>query len=424
MTSRRTALLSSTLSLAFLTTGAAGAVELRYMCYGDGNECEVSQEIIDRFQAENADIQVIVDKVPYQAILESLPVQLAAGEGPDVARVTDLGGLSQYYLDISPYVDTAYWEENFGETLNWYRKGPGDQGIYGMMTQLTITGPYVNKTLFDQAGVELPGDDAGWDAWTAAAKQVAEATQTTFPMALDRSGHRIAGPAISMGAKIFAEDGTPALVDDGFSTMIEQFVGWNQDGTMAIDVWGGQGGSSYQDAAQEFVNGQLVYYFSGSWQVGRFDEAIGDAFDWQVVGSPCGPGGCTGMPGGAGMVGFSQTEHPEAVAKLMDWFAREDNHAELIGRTKNVPAHAGLAAKGLDYPDVSEQAAAALGGWAQQVPKLSPVAFAYQGYPGNRAMFNATVTRVTQAIVGELTVEEALERITADVAEAVAEAAK
>ena len=158
--------------------------------------------------------------------------------------------------------------------------------------------------------------------------------------------------------------------------------------------------------------------------MGRFDEAIGDAFDWQVVGSPCGPGGCTGMPGGAGMVGLSQTEHPEAVAKLMDWFAREDNHAELIGRTKNVPAHAGLAAKGLDYPDVSEQAAAALGGWAQQVPKLSPVAFAYQGYPGNRAMFNATVTRVTQAIVGELTVEEALERITADVAEAVAEAAK
>ncbi len=424
MTSRRAALLSSTLSLAFFAAGAAGAVELRYMCYGDGNECEVSQEIIDRFQAENADIQVIVDTVPYQAILESLPVQLAAGEGPDLARVTDLGGLSQYYLDISPHVDTAYWEENFGETLNWYRKGADDKGIYGMMTQLSITGPYINKTLFDQAGVELPADDAGWDVWTAAARQVAEATETTFPMALDRSGHRIAGPAISMGAKIFAEDGTPALVDDGFSTMIEQFVGWNQDGTMAIDVWGGQGGSSYQDAAQEFVNGQLVYYFSGSWQVGRFDEAIGDAFDWQVVGSPCGPGGCTGMPGGAGMVGFVATEHPEAVAKLMDWFAREDNHGELIARTKNVPAHAGLAAKGLDYPDVSAQAATALGSWAQQVPKLSPVAFAYQGYPGNRAMFNATVTRVTQAIVGELTVDEALERITADVAEAVAEAAK
>jgi alpha-1,4-digalacturonate transport system substrate-binding protein len=424
MTSLRTTMLSSSFSLALLAAGTAGAQELRFMCYGDGNECEVSQDILARFEAENPDIKVIVDKVPYQAILETLPVQLAAGEGPDLARVTDLGGLSEYYLDITPHVDAAYWEDNFGETLKWYRKGADDAGIYGMMTQLTITGPYINKTLFDQAGVEVPADDADWDAWAAAAKQVAEATQTPFPMAMDRSGHRIAGPAISMGAQIFGDDGMPALVDEGFSAMIEKFVGWNQDGTMAIDVWGGQGGASYQDAAQEFVNGQLVYYFSGSWQVGRFDDAIGDAFDWQVVGSPCGAGGCTGMPGGAGMVGFNQTDHPEAVAKVMDWFAREDNHAELISRTKNVPAHAGLAASGLDYPDVSEQAASALGGWAQQVSKLSPVAFAYQGYPGNRAMFNATVNRVTQAIVGELSVEDALARISADVEEAVAEAAK
>lgn len=424
MTSMRATLLSSTVALAYLTAAGAEAAELRFMCSQDGNECEVSQDIIDRFQVENPDITVIVDTVPYQAILESLPIQLAAGEGPDLARVTDLGGLSQYYLDITPYVDAAYWEENFGETLNWYRKDADDKGIYGMMTQLTITGPYINKTLFEQAGIEIPGDDADWDAWALAATKVARATETPFPMALDRSGHRIAGPAISMGAKIFAEDGTPALVDDGFSTMIENFVTWNRQGIMAIEVWGGQGGASYQDAAQEFVNGQLVYYFSGSWQVGRFDDAIGDAFDWQVVGSPCGPGGCTGMPGGAGMVGFASSEHPEEVAKLMDWFAREDNHAELISRTKNVPAHVGLAAKGIEYSDVSEQAAAALGAWAQQVPKISPVAFAYQGYPGNRAMFNATVTRVTQAIVGELTVDEALERITADVTEAVAEAAK
>ena len=44
-------------------------------------------------------------------------------------------------------------------------------------------------------------------------------------MAMDRSGHRTAGPAISMGAQISAEDGTPALVDEGFSAMTEQFVG-------------------------------------------------------------------------------------------------------------------------------------------------------------------------------------------------------
>jgi len=132
----RTALLSSSFVLVAAMGSTADAQEIRFMCSQDGNECEVSQDILERFEAENPDIniKVILDTVPYQSILESLPVQLAAGEGPDLARVTDLGGLSQYYLDLSPYVDAAYWEENFGETLSWYRSGPDDQGIYGMMT--------------------------------------------------------------------------------------------------------------------------------------------------------------------------------------------------------------------------------------------------------------------------------------------------
>ncbi len=423
MALRTTWLLGSAAVIGLTTAAAAQDVTLRYACYGDGNECEVSRELLDRFEADNPGIKVEIDKVPYKAILESLPVQLAAGEGPDMARVTDLGGLNKYYLDLAPYVDAAYWEENFGDTLDWYRGGPDDEGIYGMMTQLTITGPYINKTLFEQAGVEVPGDGAGWDEWAAAAREVQEATGTPHAMALDRSGHRIAGPAISMGAQIFDDEGNPALVDEGFSEMIRQFVEWNQDGTMAMEVWGGSGGASYQDAAQEFINANLPYYFSGSWQVGRFDEAIGDAFDWEVVGSPCGPGGCTGMPGGAGLVGFSETEHPEAVAKVIDFMASEPVHGELIARTKNVPAHKGLAQQGLDYPDVSPQAQEALKAWGQQVPSIEATAYKYQGYPLNRAMFNATVERVSQAIVGELTVDEALERIEADINEAVEQSA-
>ena len=73
-----------------------------------------------------------------------------------------------------------------------------------MMTQLTVTGPYVNKTLFEQANVPLPGAQATWDQWVDASRKVAKATQVPFAVAFDRSGHRFAGPAISMGSKYFA----------------------------------------------------------------------------------------------------------------------------------------------------------------------------------------------------------------------------
>ena len=399
---------------------AQAPVELRLQCYGDGNECEVTQALLDRFHADNKDVRVTMDVVPYKAVLESLPVQLAAGEGPDMARVTDMGGLNKFYLDLRPHLkDPAYWDTNFGPILAWMQAGAEDKGIYGFPTQLTITGPYVNKTLFDQAGVELPGEGATWDEWAEASKKVAEATGTPFAMVMDRSGHRIAGPAISHGAKFFAAEGQPAVVDEGFKTMAAKFVDWHQSKAMPMEVWGGTGGGSYADALEQFTNASVVFYYSGSWQLQRMQETIGDAFDWVVVPNPCGPAGCTGMPGGAAQVAFKHTKHPEQVARVMDFFASEPVYEELMERTVNIPGHTGLMAKGLEY-DVPPKAQAALDVFTSEAGKLSPVAFALQDYPFNRALFNAIVSRLTQAIVGEMPLEEAYQRIDQDIAAALA----
>lgn len=418
---KKTTILKTTAAAAVLglAAGAVSAQEIRFMCYSDGNECEVYEDLLSRFEAENEGVDVVVDVVPYQAILENLPVQLAAGTGPDLAKVTDLGGLNKFYLDLAPYIDTGYWDSSFGGTLDWYRVGDR-QGYYGLHTQLTITGPFVNATLFEQAGVDMPGDGATWDDWATASRAVVEATDADFPMAMDRSGHRVAGPAISYGAKYFDAEGNGSF--DGFDAFAEAFVGWNEDGTMARDVWASQGGATYADAAQEFINGEVVFYYSGSWQVGRMDEQVGDFFDWQVVGSPCGPAGaCSGMPGGAGVVGFEQTEHPEIVAKVIDFLAQEEMYAEAAARTRNLPAHLGVASAGVEFENASPAAQAALNGFAGALPDVSPIAFAYQGYAGNRAMFGITVERLSQAIVGELTVAEAMARAASDLESAMAE---
>lgn len=402
-----------------LTASGASAQEIRFQCYSDGNECAVYEDILSRFEAQNEGVDIIVDVVPYKAILETLPIQLAAGTGPDMAKVTDLGGLNPYYLDLAPHIDTAYWDAAFGETLNWYRVGDR-QGYYGLHSQLTLTGPFVNATLFDQAGVDMPGQGATWDDWVAATRAVAAATDADFPMAMDRSGHRVAGPAISYGATYFDADGVGSF--DGFDAFAQAFVGWNEDGTMARDVWASQGGTTYADAAQEFINGEVVFYYSGSWQVSRMDSQVGDFFDWKVVGSPCGPAGpCSGIPGGAGIVGFEGTKHPETVAAIIDFLAQEEQYAEAAARTKNLPAHLGVAAAGVDFQDASPAAQAALNGFAAALKDASPIAFAYQGYPQNRAMYGITVERLSQAIVGELSVADAMERAASDLAAVLAE---
>jgi len=404
------------------------AQELRVQCYSDGNECEVTGDIARRFEAANAGIKIVIDKVPYKAVVEQLPVQLAAGEGPDIGRVTDIGGLNKYYLDLTPHLSAdraKYWQANFSSTLNWFRSPEekiSGKGIYGLMSQLTVTGGFVNKTLFEQAKVPMPPATATWDDWMAAAKKVADATQTPFAMAMDRSGHRFAPLAVAYGAKIFDDKGK-LVIDDGYKTAAKKFVDWNKNGLMPKEVWGGVGGSQYRDAFEEFANGRVVMYYSGSWQINRMDKQVSKNFDWAVAPAPCGPAACTAMPGGAAFVAFKRTKNPAAAAKFLDFLASDTNYAELMSRTENIPAHLGVAKAGVSY-NVSPAAKAALNSFVADVPKIAKPNFDLQGYGLNRAIFQPTAQRLGQAIVGEMSADDALARLATDMDDQVKGASK
>jgi len=422
MTRRTLTALLATLILSILVGSAFSQTVLRMTWYDDGNEGIVIRELLDRFEAENPDIAVIMDTVPYATgILQSLPLQLASGEGPDIARVTDLGGLAQYYLDLRPYLDDpGYWEANFGPFLGWKRPA-GSDAIPGFMTQLTITGPYINRTLFDQAGIAVPEGPTTWEEWAEVSRQVAAATGTPYAMVMDRSGHRFTGPAVSMGAQYFDEDGNPRIDDEGFRAMAQLLIDWHADGTMDPDVWIGSAGA-YAAGAPLFTGAQAVFYMSGSWQIGQFAAQIGDAFDWQVVPNPCGPAGCTGMPGGAAIVGIADTDHPAEVARVMSYLAQEDVLAEFYGRSLFIPGHLGLAERGIDFVTDVEDARDALSVFASGVPNLHPLAYRLQGYPFNRVWWTEIPNRLTQVLVGELTLDQAIERLQADMDESIREA--
>jgi alpha-1,4-digalacturonate transport system substrate-binding protein len=422
LTVRQTLLLSLLATLGFAS--AAQAAEIRVMCYQDGVECDVLNEQARRFEAANAGTKVIVDTVPYKTIVEQLPVQLAAGQGPDMARVTDLGGLSKHYLDISKDLkNRKYWDSNFGATQPWLRPSATDKGIYGFMSQLTVTGPYVNKTLFEQAKVALPGPKATWSDWVAATNKVAKATGLKAGMAWDRSGHRFAGPAISNGAKIFDAQGNLTL-DAGYKSTIGQFVAWHKDGSLLKDVWAGSGGSTYADSMGEFVNGRVAMVLSGSWQINRLQKDVGTKFDWVAVPNPCGAAACSGIPGGAAWVALKTSKSPKEVAAFMEFIASEGSYSTFAWKTNNIPAHQGLAKSGVKYASAAPAVQAALGVFSAGVANLSPAAYAFQGYKYNRAIMLPTVTRVTQAIVGEMSIDEAVNKLAIDMADAVKQASK
>lgn len=394
---------------------SAGAAEISIYCQEDiAVGCGALRPLVETFEAANPGDKVVLEAVNYQTLLESLPIQLEAGDAPDAAIVTDLGGLSRFYLDMTPYVDADMILDEYEPALSWLRGGAATKAVNGVPTSMTVNGSYVNATLFEQAGVPLPEEGATWEDWAAAATKVAEATDTEFAMEMDRSGHRFSSLAISYGAELVSEDGLP-VVDEGLKKAIEQFVAWHKDGTMPMDLWGAVGGATHRELFSDFLNANTVFYFGGSWTIGKMDSEVGDLFDWRVVATPCGPSSCTAMPGGNALVAFSSSDEPELVSRFLEFVAQPENNGAIALYASEIPTSKTVINAGLDYPKASEKTKTALNVFMAQVPKMAPAAYRFQGWKYQRAMMNAMTTRISQVLNDEMDVDTALERIKQDV---------
>ena len=403
-------------SVALLAAAPALAAELDLMISDVDAKANIVQELAERYAADNPDVKITLNVVGYNVIREQLPIQLEAGSGPDLAFVTNLGGLNPHYVDLTPYVDAAAWEENYGSILPWYRAGAPD-GIFAFHTEMTVTGPYVNLTMFEEAGVDVPAPGATWEEWADATQAVMDATGSYAGMVMDRSGHRMAGPAMSYGAAYFDDDGN-IIVDDGFKTFSQMMLDWHASGLMPPDIWPAVSGSKYANGNEMFFNQDVPFYMSGSWNTGNVQTNVGDKFDWSVVPVPCGPAGCGIMPGGAGLVAFKSGDAAteEASAKFVAWMGGTDIAREWYTRTYAIPAHAGLQAEGLDYVGAGASPAVADGlaaftEMAAAAAEQTPQAYSLQGNPSNFVIFNATTQYLAAAMNGELTLDEAIAKI-------------
>ena len=138
---------------------AQETIALRFLCFNEGNECEVYDELLARFSEENPDITVLVDVVTEAEIHDKLAAELEAGSPPDFARVSDLDVLEGHYLNLRPLLtDPEYLYQIFPDII--FRSMSGyfqDIGIYGYPDAAKVVAPFVNLSRFEEAGVAVPG---------------------------------------------------------------------------------------------------------------------------------------------------------------------------------------------------------------------------------------------------------------------------
>ncbi|WP_427115644.1 ABC transporter substrate-binding protein [Pseudarthrobacter scleromae] len=294
-----------------------GAKTLQLVLSGDTNQGGAFAAAAKKYQ-EATGITIEVVDVPTADITTKLKNAATANDLPALARVTGLDPLWVNQLqDLSDIAQSRGIDQNF------LQESP-DGIIPAIPSDLTAVGLFVNKSLFDKAGVSYPTDIAQawtWDEFVTAVNEVREKAGAKYGFVMDRSGHRLRAMMYEFGSTAFAKEGDKYSADDEAVETLEYFQKINDDQTMPKSVW-----LSGEDGNAMFKSGQVAAYYSGSWQVADFNKNIKD-FEWLSVPLPKKEVSATNLGGGF-MIAFKDTGADEEAKKFIDWFYEDANYTE------------------------------------------------------------------------------------------------
>ncbi|MBQ4789733.1 extracellular solute-binding protein [Pectobacterium versatile] len=412
-----TALFFSALALGLFGNSALAAKTQITFLYSDDDPelVHFMEQKVKSFSQSNERIDVNFVSTGYNALQTQLPMQLAAGLGPDIAKTTQMGLLG-YTLDLRPYLkDPAAFEKRYSAGIEKIMRVKGvhkADALPGFVASWTADLPFVNVTLFEQAGVPLPQPGYTIDDLMKASKLVAEKTGVHIPFTIDRSGFRFSGPAYSYGAR-YDKNGLINFPDAAAQQWIKDLKSWSDEGVFPREMWGAAGGGQYKSMADDFVNGNIVTYFSGNWLLNQFSKQIGDGFDWKVLPAPC-KEKCISMGGATFIMPFTTTKHPQEVAEFMEWLGSEPLQREIAERF-NIIVGADIA--DLHYQTKDKHVIDGLNTAREEIKKIPSYVFDWERMEslGANELYPIILTRFTQYLNDQVSFDEYLRLTSNDV---------
>lgn len=280
----RTLILAGT-ALAAITSSASAAEELYFINCGGEEEGQVPvfKEHIAAWEEANPEFTVRLEFLPWGQCQEKALTLAAAGDPPAIAY---MGSRTLRQLAANEMIlpielsdeELGTYEDSVISTVQF------DGEVWGLPRAFSTKALYFNKTLFEEAGLDMPEGPETWEEMIEAAKAVTENTDAVgfgMPAAsFDNTMHEWLNFLYSNGGYVLNEEGeidfnNPATVET--LQLYADLAPYSQEGPIA-----------YDRAKLEplFENGQIAMYTSGAW--GR--QKVGD-IDYGIAPIPAGPNG-------------------------------------------------------------------------------------------------------------------------------------
>lgn len=238
------------------STTADGKTQLNILWWGSQTRHELTTQMLEKFQEENPDIEVVMDYTDWNGYWTKLPAQVAGGQTPDVIQM-DYGKLEQYVENgvIAPLDD--YVADGSLDLSNVVQSvidsGSINGKLYAVSTGTNTPAMLYRKDILDDLGIEMPMNPT-MSEYTDIAKKVYEATGLRDNFVTNCNADNLRLRLRNYGMNLYNDDASALGFDDpkyivdmwqlaldaqneGWGLMIGEATDVTGFDSMVVDTW-------------------------------------------------------------------------------------------------------------------------------------------------------------------------------------------
>lgn len=326
-------------------TGATNAppaekVTLRFLWWGNDARNEITQKVIDLYKSKNPNIEIETQTSDFGSYWQLLSTQVAGGDAPDIIQM-DEKYLAEYgdkgaLADLAKLgVDTSEWASGTKEA------GEFNGTLYAATWAVNSPVFLANNSIFEKAGVALP-DDTKW-TW---ADLAALATELQGKGAGEFYGvENLIG--VDGATKIWIrQQGAQQFTSEGIGfdagTVTPWFQYWKDltdKGTASATATIENQGTALDQAL--LGTNKLAIGFQWSNQVNAVQSATGN--ELTLLRPPTQTGSAADahlwFKSSMYLSAGAKTEHPEEVAKFINFLINDPEAGAILGTERGVPVN-------------------------------------------------------------------------------------
>ena len=400
------------LAIALSTFVVAGAEEkTRITILRPGDETKVRNFIepaIAQFEAENPDIDVEIIYDSWGGWIATYPSQFQAGTQPDVIYWWDKAMLDTYangkILPIEQYVDPAVFNDIPEAIIEMVKI---NDVLYHVPVDMYGQIMYYRKDVFEQAGLDPNAPPTTWEELLECCKQIAEKTDV-YPLAVPgkaglESCHEFIAQFISQ------KTGQPLLDENNQITFNNELGKEALTFVTELLAYCDPSVTEYArgDMRQLFKTGDVAIVLGdGVWAVPEYQATFGKDLDNTICGIALPPTTDAGAFNWCGLDGWAiaQDANAEAAGRLITFLCQPEvqfQHHTIFG--------------GMPYTAYeAEQEATSYSFWntfKKSIFEMTPVQRIGKYHPAPSAFYNVLEPIWQEMLLGDLTVDEALEQV-------------